>query len=1550
MSLSTGSANSGQDWEPMKLTVTNITVTPNQISEGQEVTVVMTVKNIGGVNAVDVTTILSSVSSIKTENPNLIPSLPYPPQQDIPTQESRDFRWTYKTQSGNNGTYPFTGSASGTDQLSEKIVNSNELNAELVIQTPAKLAIKNVAVNPSPSISEGQDLTVTVTVHNSGQATAKNVEVLIEPSIPGKVLNAVAAEKKNIPGNSDSLPFVWKYSTAIGSAATISFVVNARGKDNNSQTDIFTENTKISEPLHIQTPAKLSAQISIFDERDKVANEISAGQKIKVKVTVTNEGEANAVEVLPQLQVSPEQGITLVQEPESDVIDIAGKNNHTFEWLYLTEQNSAGQNPVFTTIVAGKDEHSQLANIAKDAITLTIKVKSALSVTRLEIQPKQVSYGQDVLVVMTVKNQGGVKALDVTPSVRLEPENLNIIPPDQPTPPSADIRLGETQNYRWTYKTQAESQGIYKFIGSASGIDENSSEFIPSNKFTSDQLEIQIPAEIVVQNVAVEPDSINAGQSFKVIVTIYNEGETTAKSVETRLESSISVKGLNWTSPGSQNITGKNPADFIWEYRTAEESAAILSFTTSASGKDQNSGRNIFTEQAKISPSLRIQIPAKLSAQIKILDENRKPVTEISTEQTIIVSLAVENIGGATAIEVAPFLDFSPKTGITQEEAPEGNVNIIRGPHTFEWKYQTDDTSSEQEVTFTGFVVGKDGHSQEEVKADAKAILFIKLKANLEITALRFTQSPISEGQDIEVVMTVRNTGDAAALDVESMLQFKPENDNIIPPDYPPLSITIPAGGIHDYRWRYRTQSGSKGKYTFTGTASGEDENSGEEVPDDKFTSGGLTIQTPAELAIEGIEVTDSDISYGQEIEVVMTVQNHGEADAEQVEPQLTLVQVIGGQNIQTISEPKTGVIIAGNSSREFVWKYSTEENSEGQIRFEGKVTGRDFNSKKNIPSSQGISNDVFIEIPARLTANVTAFEEDNPNSQTITEGQRITVTMTMTNEGEAVAENIEFSIIPSNSSIVVLHSPPKELPNKIEKGTVGPFEWIYDTTAGSEGKLTFSGKVTGKDENSGNPVSNLTLPSLPIDIQTLPDIHATKIDVEEELIGINQSFDVVVSIINNGNATAKLEPTPFDLNISPPEYSIIPPASITLDGGRETELIYNVETVEGETKSGTVSITVNKLAVIDVNSGKNIDRFQSDVKKEITVDMDRLKLVSALYVDANDDEKIGSEDKLFLTFNEPVKLESADETDFILFPGEFSLKSRPTIDIDDDDNRKVIITLRGDESQLTTEYIEGIYQTDKGTIGIGVYVKQEHLTDLAGNEPARTESSDAVDIAIEDKQPPRITRISLDNEQINTKPRIHLHITDDNPGLDSGIADLGKDFEYLLDGRALTFDSDIKVYSKRLQGDKEMEVKVEFLTSPVGLAHQFTVVAKDKQGNETQKTITFEIEKSPIVDLATYPNPFAPGQMVGGEEGAVIRYVLNQRMNVDINIYDVAGHLVRRFKDAGQEGINDKVRWNGKTEGGDVVANGIYICELVAGEYRKYWRIAVVSMIKNGR
>jgi hypothetical protein len=88
------------------------------------------------------------------------------------------------------------------------------------------------------------------------------------------------------------------------------------------------------------------------------------------------------------------------------------------------------------------------------------------------------------------------------------------------------------------------------------------------------------------------------------------------------------------------------------------------------------------------------------------------------------------------------------------------------------------------------------------------------------------------------------------------------------------------------------------------------------------------------------------------------------------------------------------------------------------------------------------------------------------------------------------------------------------------------------------------------------------------------------------------------------------------------------------------------------------------------------------------------------------------------------------------------------------------------------------------------------------------------------------------------------------------------------------------------------------------------------------------------------YPNPFNPDNELGA-----IRYSLSVSGNITIKIYDASNRLVRTIdcghKEAGTELSKD---WDGRTENGDIAANGVYfyIIESSAGE-RAVGKIAVL-------
>jgi hypothetical protein len=85
------------------------------------------------------------------------------------------------------------------------------------------------------------------------------------------------------------------------------------------------------------------------------------------------------------------------------------------------------------------------------------------------------------------------------------------------------------------------------------------------------------------------------------------------------------------------------------------------------------------------------------------------------------------------------------------------------------------------------------------------------------------------------------------------------------------------------------------------------------------------------------------------------------------------------------------------------------------------------------------------------------------------------------------------------------------------------------------------------------------------------------------------------------------------------------------------------------------------------------------------------------------------------------------------------------------------------------------------------------------------------------------------------------------------------------------------------------------------------------------------------------YPNPFNPVTTISFDlpESAVVR----------LTIHDVAGRLVRTLVAAETVGSGrHEMVWNGRDEGGQVVAAGVYFYRLDAGAYTETRRMALVK------
>lgn len=119
---------------------------------------------------------------------------------------------------------------------------------------------------------------------------------------------------------------------------------------------------------------------------------------------------------------------------------------------------------------------------------------------------------------------------------------------------------------------------------------------------------------------------------------------------------------------------------------------------------------------------------------------------------------------------------------------------------------------------------------------------------------------------------------------------------------------------------------------------------------------------------------------------------------------------------------------------------------------------------------------------------------------------------------------------------------------------------------------------------------------------------------------------------------------------------------------------------------------------------------------------------------------------------------------------------------------------------------------------------------------------------------------------------------------------------------------------------------------------HGITIEAFDISGEAT----TFEVYPLYVQSAAdvtiqgiplNYPNPFNPFDP--GTQSTTIGYTLSKPANINLNIFDLAGNLIAKKnytanQAGGRAGYNE-VTWDGKSDSGNYVGNGIYIYLIIA-------------------
>jgi uncharacterized repeat protein (TIGR01451 family) len=551
-----------------------ISLFPAAVDVGQEITVIMNVSNSGGSGAEGVMP-SSPLTRVGTVGVVLV-SGPVPSSQYIAASGVQQFTWVYIPTTV--GTLGFCGNVAGYAEYSKVTVTSAvTCSNTITVQTSASLVC---GLNVAPAlVSVGQLITLVMTVTNTGQADANDVC----PSNPGvsDTGSAVLISSplcQTITGGTAAY-FTWTYSAA--GAGVIIYTGSAQGTDANNGAAVSTA-VCASNNVIIQYSASL---ICAIGARPAPAN---VGQMITVIMTVTNVGQASAINVSPSSFMIPGTGwAVFISGPAPPFANIAGGMAQNFTWTFSAAATGIIS---FSGNASGTDANSGLVvstSCSSNSVAIIPMANLVISCIPL---PDPVSVGQNITVIMNVSNTGSDTAINVQPSITAVGDASSLSMVSGPIPASGAIAPAGALQFTWVYN--CVGPGTVSFYEEASGIDMGTGLTITAVPITCGPVTIQTPASLSAQIIAM-PKNVSIGQMITVIMSITNTGQASALTVAP-LPQSLSLLGTGAVTALSMPfldipiITGGGSGYFTWTFSAA--GAGNICFSGLAQGYDANSG------------------------------------------------------------------------------------------------------------------------------------------------------------------------------------------------------------------------------------------------------------------------------------------------------------------------------------------------------------------------------------------------------------------------------------------------------------------------------------------------------------------------------------------------------------------------------------------------------------------------------------------------------------------------------------------------------------------------------------------------------------------------------------------------------------------------------------------------------------------------------------------------------------------------------------------------------------------------------------------------
>jgi len=675
------------------------------------------------------------------------------------------------------------------------------------IEPPANLAARWVAFPAQVSI--GQNFLLTMTVTNTGSATALGVDISAIRQTGGGGASPAGgpnpALSTSLAGGA-SRTFTWTMTGA--TSGSLVFSATVAGFDANSGLSVSAP-PLASNVVIVQKAAALSA--TLFSYAPPI---VCTGRSFLVTMTVTNTGEATANAVnAGALRLAGSGSVVLTAGPMPALpVVLAGGASKTFTWTFTG--SLAGSLDISTT-VTGTDANAGWAVTTGPIATSPVGVFTPGSLVSGLAVRKSVSVGQVFTVDLTVTNTGGSPVTGVVPSFSVPAGGGLLNGPTGPVP-AGPLTIPGLTGQTFLYTFTATGDGVVSFAGGAAGTACYTTPLATSAAGISSTV---LLAANLQARISVSAATVCTGSSLEVRMSVTNTGGAAADFVRaaplliTGLGSAVLVSG-----PASVLVPGGSSVNLVWLYTPANPGP--IEFSTTALGLDINSGATLTvgpltSNSSTVLATGGLDISVIAPATVFIGSPDRG----LTRPDIFSVTLSVTNTG------TAPVVGFQPADSITAGGAlvngplgplPNALLSLAAGSSTaFSWSFTATAVGSFEMLSrLTYGICG--GPLTDSRSATVQILNPLALSAQMLVVS-----SPSGLDELVTVIFEITSIGSTLyTAENVTFSGFKYSGlGQVELVSAPPTTsgATLASGAKAQYKWVFRTLRG--GPVTFTATA-----------------------------------------------------------------------------------------------------------------------------------------------------------------------------------------------------------------------------------------------------------------------------------------------------------------------------------------------------------------------------------------------------------------------------------------------------------------------------------------------------------------------------------------------------------------------------------------------------------------------------------------------------------------------------------------------------------------------------------------------------------